>query len=143
MYTLRQAAKATGKAPNTIRNAIKRGRISASQDDAGHFKITPSELHRVYPAVNAQPVDGVQLHSLDSPSEHPQKASISDTEREGYEARIAMLEQTLERERENADEWRKQAQTLALAAPSAHEAPSAGQAKKSGIKAAWSALLGK
>ena len=110
MYTLRQAAKATGKAPNTIRNAIKKGRISASRDEAGQFEIEPAELHRVYPVRNEHIVDGVQMHNIDPPTERGEHPS----EIKALNAKIEMLEQMVERERANADEWRKQAQTLAI-----------------------------
>ena len=110
MYTLRQAAKATGKAPNTIRNAIKKGRITASKDDAGQFSISPSELHRIYPVCNEHTADGVNLHNIALPIEQ----AAHSAEIESLNAKIAMLEQMVEREREHADEWRKQAQNLAL-----------------------------
>ena len=50
VYTLGEAAKATGKSKATISKAIKNGRISAIKDEVGTFQIDPSELHRVYPA---------------------------------------------------------------------------------------------
>jgi hypothetical protein len=49
MYTLGQAARATGKAKPTIARAIQTGRISASRADDGSWAIDPAELHRVYP----------------------------------------------------------------------------------------------
>jgi hypothetical protein len=49
VYTLGQAAKATGKTKTTIAKAIAKGRISAQKDDIGQYVIDPSELHRVYP----------------------------------------------------------------------------------------------
>lgn len=49
VYTLGEAAKATGKSKATISKAIKSGRISASKGDNGVYRIDPSELHRVYP----------------------------------------------------------------------------------------------
>jgi len=113
MYTLRQAAKATGKAPNTIRNAIKKGRISASQDDNGQFSISASELHRVYPAVNAHSADRVNLHSLDPHHVHPVNAS----EIKALEDKVKLLETTLDDVRDDRDEWRKQAQQLAIQSP--------------------------
>ena len=39
---------------------------------------------------------------------------LAQAERDAFEARIVLLEQGIERERQNADEWRKQAQHLAL-----------------------------
>jgi len=49
MYTLGQAAKATGKAKVTLARAIKSGRISANRSEDGSYSIDPAELARVYP----------------------------------------------------------------------------------------------
>jgi hypothetical protein len=113
MYTLRQAAKATGKAPNTIRNAIKKGRISASQDDAGQFAISAVELHRIYPPINELHTDRVNLHKIDPPSVPP----LNTIEIKALEDKVKLLETTLEDARQDRDEWRKQAQQLALSPP--------------------------
>lgn len=48
-YTAGQAAEATGKNIATITRAIKSGKISASKDDSGAWRIDPAELHRVFP----------------------------------------------------------------------------------------------
>lgn len=52
MYTLGQAAKATGKSKSTILKAIKSGRISGRKNDIGDWEIEPVELHRVYELVS-------------------------------------------------------------------------------------------
>ena len=49
MYTLGQAAKATGRAKVTLARAIKSGKISATRSPDGSYAIDPSELARVYP----------------------------------------------------------------------------------------------
>jgi uncharacterized coiled-coil protein SlyX len=49
MYTLGQAARATGKAKVTLARAVKDGRISASRGEDGTYRIDPAELERVYP----------------------------------------------------------------------------------------------
>lgn len=49
MYTLGQAAKATGKAKSSISAAIKDGTISATKNENGSYTIDPAELHRVFP----------------------------------------------------------------------------------------------
>jgi hypothetical protein len=49
MYSLAQAAKATGKSKPTIMRAIKAGKVSAMRRDDGSYQIDPAELHRVYP----------------------------------------------------------------------------------------------
>lgn len=109
IYTLGQAAKVTGKAKGTISNAVKKGRLSASKNDKGEYEIDASELHRVYP-----------LHSttVEQPSKMDDVLPPSNTAQiNAMAAQIDMLTDMLERERANADEWRKQAQTLALAEP--------------------------
>lgn len=105
-YTLGQAAKATGKAKGTISNALKQGRLSGSKNDKGQYQIDAAELHRVYPLDTEQS----NLNAVTPPS--------NTAEIDALNAQIAMLTDMVERERANADEWRKQAQTLALAAPS-------------------------
>jgi hypothetical protein len=50
-YTLGEATKATGISKTSLHRAIKSGRISAKKKDDGSYEIDPSELHRVYPAV--------------------------------------------------------------------------------------------
>lgn len=106
LYTLGQAAKATGKAKGTISNAVKQGRLSASKNEKGEYQIDASELHRVYSPVQQV----VKLNDVDPP--------LDTAKIDALNAEIDRLTNMLERERTNADEWRKQAQTLALTAPS-------------------------
>lgn len=53
-YTAGDAAKATGKNIATITRAIKSGKISASKDESGAWRIEPSELHRVFPPLTQE-----------------------------------------------------------------------------------------
>jgi hypothetical protein len=52
VYTLGEAARASGKGKSTIAKAIKSGRISATRDPDGSYQIDPAELHRVYPVTS-------------------------------------------------------------------------------------------
>lgn len=54
MYTLGQAARATGKAKVTLARAVKSGRISAMRGEDGTYRIDPAELERVYPLTGAR-----------------------------------------------------------------------------------------
>ena len=56
MYSLSQAAKATGTSRSTLQRAIKKGTLASSKDAKGQYVIEPSELHRVYPAVASRTV---------------------------------------------------------------------------------------
>src|SRR5215469_16749139 len=53
VYTLGEAARASGKSKSTIAKAIKTGRLSALRGDEGSYQIDPAELHRVYPVTGA------------------------------------------------------------------------------------------
>jgi hypothetical protein len=52
MYSLGQAAKATGRSKSALSRDIKAGKISAARNADGSLSIDPAELHRVYPAVS-------------------------------------------------------------------------------------------
>lgn len=52
MYSMAQAAKAVGKSKSTILRAIKSGKLSANKNAHEQYEISPSELHRVYPAAS-------------------------------------------------------------------------------------------
>lgn len=111
MYTLGEAAKATGKSKATISKAIKSGRISAWKDETGTFHIDPSELHRVY-----QPT--VCSEHQETPESTPWKNDIEGSIRE-LQARLeAAYERLSDKEtviadlREDRDRWRQQATAL-------------------------------
>ena len=54
MYSIGQAARATGKSKSVIHTAIKKGTISATRNEDGSYAIDPSELHRVFPPASFQ-----------------------------------------------------------------------------------------
>ncbi|TNJ38635.1 helix-turn-helix domain-containing protein [Phaeobacter sp. B1627] len=111
VYTLGEAAKATGKSKATISKAIKSGRISASKDDTGAFRIDPSELHRVYPPT-----------PMGEHKETPKETPVNTAETGDFKALQARLEAAQERLadkeaviadlREDRDKWRQQATAL-------------------------------
>jgi hypothetical protein len=111
VYTLGEAARATGKSKATISKAIKSGRVSARKDETGTFHIDPSELHRVYPPT-------VSSEHKETPANTSEKADIDVTIRE-LQARLeAAHERLSDKEtviadlREDRDRWRQQATAL-------------------------------
>ena len=62
VYTLGEAARASGKSKPTIAKAIRTGKISAVRVEDGSYQIDESELHRVYPMTG--PPNGKILQSL-------------------------------------------------------------------------------
>lgn len=57
-YSLAAAAKATGLNKRAIREAIKGGKLVATRDELGQWRVEAAELHRVYPAVERRSAGG-------------------------------------------------------------------------------------
>lgn len=111
VYTLGEAAKATGKSKATISKAIKSGRISAFKTDTGTFEIDPSELHRVYPpTVSSEQKETPRL----PPSGAENDILISElrTRLEAVNERLADKEAVIADLKEDRDRWRQQATAL-------------------------------
>lgn len=111
VYTLGEAAKATGKSKATISKAIKSGRISAIKDETGTFRIDPAELHRVYTPT-------VSRKQEETPSE-PEVNTENDglirelqARLEAAHERLADKETVISDLREDRDKWRHQATAL-------------------------------
>lgn len=113
-YTLGQAAKATGKGKSTISNAIKKGRISASKDDQGNYSIDAAELHRVYPRLEDIPSQPNNVTPQNDTGVSSHEIKALEKEVQMLREMLVKSEETLERERVNADKWQKQAEVLAL-----------------------------
>lgn len=108
VYTLGEAAKATGKSKATISKAIKNGRISAQKDETGTFRIDPSELHRVYPPT-------VSSEHHETPTSPPETGSLVRELQARLEAaheRLSDKETVISDLREDRDRWRQQATAL-------------------------------
>ena len=67
LYTLGQAAKATGKSKPTIQRAIKSGLISAKRNENGSYTIDPAELYRVFQAVTGLDNDTGDMKQSETP----------------------------------------------------------------------------
>jgi signal transduction protein with GAF and PtsI domain len=52
VYTLGQAARATGRSKSALSRDIKAGRVSATRNPDGSLAMDPVELHRVFPRVS-------------------------------------------------------------------------------------------
>lgn len=111
VYTLGEAAKATGKSKATISKAIKNGRVSARKDESGTFHIDPSELHRVYPPA-------VSSEHMETHAHTHARTDIDGTIRElqarleAAHERISDKDAMISDLREDRDRWRQQATAL-------------------------------
>lgn len=109
-----EAAEAVGISKDGIIKAIKKGRISATKDDKGQWSIEPSELFRVYTAVES--VHSGKIQPILSQSIE-KSTPITPIESNYLEEKMQHLHEQLEyerkerqRERERAEEREDKAQ---------------------------------
>lgn len=110
-YTLGQAAKVVGKTKPTILAAINSGKISGSRNEHGHWQIEPSELHRVYPALTVQNVEGfndTERHEGNS------QTGFDNGKFEGLKKQVELLESERDDLRRRLDEETEERRKLTL-----------------------------
>lgn len=111
MYTLGEAAKATGKSKATISKALKSGKISGSKGENGAYRIDASELHRVYPPTGnseqKEPPDEAGANGHENMLVKELEARL-----EAARERLADKDEVIADLREDRDRWRQQATAL-------------------------------
>ena len=111
MYlSLGQAAKECGKSKATISKALKSGKLSFHKKTSAGYEIDPAELFRVFPKETPQPLSA---NDQQPPQSTPDTNAL-EREIELLREMLAKSDETVERERANADKWQKQAEILAL-----------------------------
>jgi excisionase family DNA binding protein len=103
-YSLSNAAAACGVYKSTVLRSIKAGRLTATKDGLGQWRIEPAELHRVYPPAqrNSEESNAVRHGAAEA-----LRAALA-------EERVADLKATLDDVRSQRDKWQQQAERLAL-----------------------------
>jgi excisionase family DNA binding protein len=127
--TLGQAAKVTGLGKPTLTRAIKAGRLSATRREDGSYAIDPSELSRVY-KVSPETVETVSSTGYTAHRATPDGEAratprdpdvtllaVAQAELRHLSERLEEVKASQEDLRRERDDWREQAQRLALAAP--------------------------
>ena len=107
-YTLGTAAKQASVAKSTLSRAIERGEISAIREGNG-YRIDPAELDRWMGSRPAQPSKTVSAEHFATPSSNDLQQQI-----DSLKEIISAERRRADAAESDRDEWRKQAQTLAL-----------------------------
>jgi hypothetical protein len=109
-YSLSNAAAACGVYKSTVLRSIKSGRLTATKDALGQWRIEPAELHRVYPPAQSDGADG-------NGTRHDATTALLEAQHraELAEQRLADLKAVFEDMRQDRDHWRAHAGRLALA----------------------------
>jgi hypothetical protein len=103
-YTLSNAAAACGVYKSTVLRSIKAGRLTATKDALGQWRIEPAELHRVYPPAQS---NGEDSNDVRHGAAEALRAALA-------EQRVADLKEMLDDVRTQRDKWQQQAERLAL-----------------------------
>jgi hypothetical protein len=106
--SLSEAAAAVGMYKSSVLRGIKAGKISATKDEHGEWRIEPAELHRVYPPV--------ARNGAGNGADAPDSATLA-LRAELAEQRLADLKTALEEAREDLCRWRDMAERLSLPKP--------------------------
>jgi hypothetical protein len=129
MYvSLSRAAKVWGKHKGTISKHVKEGKLQWHDHPGGTRKLFAPEIAHLYgppPSNGAQPVDNPKQGTTGQPQGSPGNANEITALQAVVNAKdevIKVLQSQLEREREVAEQWRKEygsikEQMLALPAP--------------------------
>ena len=120
MLTLGQAARRASVGKTTFTRAIKAGRLSATRRDDGGYEIDPSELSRVYNVTpETVPATGHAVHR--ATPEGDRSGTPSDPELTTHlavaEAELRAMKDMLTELRQSRNDWKAQAERLALAPP--------------------------
>jgi len=132
MLTLGQAAKIAGCGKTTLTRAIKAGRLSAIRNDDGSYAIDASELARVF---------SVTLEGVSVTGDVVHRATRGDPELETRlalaEAELRALKDMLAEVRQSRDDWKAQAERLALSPPPTSLAPPTATAPSPEPRRSW------
>jgi excisionase family DNA binding protein len=101
-YTLGTAAQACGLNKSTVLRAIKAGKISATRDEHGQWRIDPAEMHRVYPPVASSPEEQ-RSEQRYAPAQQRDRTDELVAE---LRARLDDMRNERDRARTDADTWR-------------------------------------
>ena len=125
LLTLGQAAKLAGHGKTTLTRAIKTGKLSATRELDGSYKIDPAELTRVYQIRVETPAtvtrDRHTVHRA-TPSETPETVSRDtelaikmaelETELRALKELLAEVKASRDEMRAERDDWRGRADRL-------------------------------
>lgn len=121
LVSLGQAAKMVNRSKTALSKAIKAGRLSATRNDDGSYSVDVAELSRVFQIVTGEP-ESVTLTGKgvrqETPSGRQVDAPVDLSARlAAAEAELSGLKALLDEVKTSRDEWKEQAQRLALTGP--------------------------
>jgi hypothetical protein len=116
-YSLSNAEAACGIYKSTVLRSIKSGRLTATKDALGQWRIEPAELHRVYPPVQSNDADsnGTRHGATAEVATATAALIVARDRAELAEQRLADFKVMFEDMRQDRDHWRVHAGRLALA----------------------------
>ena len=94
MFSVKEAADLVGRTKSALNQKIKLGKLSATRDSNGHWKIDPSELERVFGKLTTS-----------------KQVKISDSNHQPIESHkeelITELQRQLEQQAKEIEDWKR------------------------------------
>jgi len=120
MLSLSQSAKATSVSKATVHRAIKSGKLSATRNEDGSYRIDPAELNRVYPfdmdndsdetgETKPKRVSGHSNETIRNPQRNANETAVVEAELRDARELMRLLEKQLTDLRGDRDQWRETA----------------------------------
>lgn len=122
--SLREAAQQARTSKSTILRAIQKGRLSATRTDDGGYSIQPAELFRVYPPkAKAVALDHCADQSVgqDAPANATPPVASDALKLAVMETELAALKEMVSELKQARDDWKAQAERLAITGPAKTE----------------------
>jgi hypothetical protein len=113
MPTLAEAAALCGVDKSTLRRAVKRGAVSGTRDEFGVWRVEMAEVERLYPVRPTEPTEALPRHAVPQTSSD----SVERTQDAATDLLVQELRRVIEDLRQDRNQWREQAQRLALPKP--------------------------
>lgn len=107
------AAKAAHKSKADILDSIKKGIMSASKNNRGHWEIDPSELNRVFPYTVPEPNQD-RFEKLIKTNEKTNETNALQVEVKMLREQLDFRDEVLAELRQERDDWKAQAKTLLI-----------------------------
>jgi len=99
----REAAQLTGRDRSTILRAIENGKLSATRDEQGHYRIDVAELERAYGTLRS-PVEGAEADA----EAMPQPAYADAARAAALEREVQLLREMMQGHDRERQQWEEE-----------------------------------
>jgi hypothetical protein len=117
MLSLTEAARTAGTSRSSLFRAIRSGRLSATRNEHGEFRIDEAELARVFAPETRSRTETVGCRDTADQTDLTSRNAALETEVRMLREKGELMREMLNKIEADRDAWKGQAERLALAPP--------------------------